>query len=173
MPVPIYPLNEHIIDSAVYKLEENLDTAIAAVNAADTKGVTLTVPSAAQIFDYMPIPKEVVDYPYIGFQEAEGEWINDVGDSATGEWQFIVACFDIDPEPWRLRLKLMRMRQAVVSTLMQGRQLSHPTNAILGAWGLTFMGTKPGPTLGITESPREWVSWTSMLFLAKAEDDPS
>lgn len=173
MTPPVYQLNEHILDSAVAKLAAGLSSTIDQINAADTKGIAVRDVPVDRIFDYLPTPTELSDFPAVGIAELDGAWTNDVGNSASGEWSFMVVAYDIDPEQRALVLRLRRLRQAIVSTIMEGRRLDHPTDARLGAWGLRFDATRPGPTLGRGENPTEWISWTSIAFTALAEDDPS
>ena len=170
----LYPGNEHVIDAVVAKLIDSLDAYIAAINDRDTKGIVLGEVPADRIFDYPPTIREIVDFPALGVAELpSGGWTQDVGDDATAEHAFAIICFDQDPEQQRLTTKLRRLRQAVYSCVMDGRKIDHPTDPMLGAWGVRFEGYRPGRTLGIGDDPRSWISWTSVAFTALAEDHPT
>lgn len=175
MTVLIYPGNEHVIESAVFRLRQELNAAIGAINAAATDGITVDSPSPDRIFGYVPPLNEIVNYPALGVMELpSGGWTSDVGNDAQAEHSFAVVCYDMDPVQAVLVAKLRRMRQAVVSSIMMGRRMDHPTGAVLlGAWGLRYDGYRPGRTLGDADGVQSWTSFTSCGFTALAEDHPT
>lgn len=172
---PLYPGNQHIIDSVVDKLRDNVNTLIVQANALDTRGVTLDSVNDSDIFDYPATIREIVRFPALSVAELGGEWTQDIGEDATAEHSFAVICYCQAPEQWQLATQLRRLRTVVVSAIMQGRKIDHPTDPNLGAWGVRYDGYRPGRTLGAGagEEPQAWISWTSAAFTAFAEDHPT
>lgn len=171
----LYPGNQHVIDSVVHKLRENVAALIDEANTLDTRGVTLDQVHPDDIFDYPATIREIVRFPALSVAELGGEWTQDIGEEATAEHSFAVICYCQAPEQWQLATQLRRLRTVVVSAVMVGRKIDHPTDPNLGAWGVRYDGYRPGRTLGAGagEEPQAWISWTSAAFTALAEDHPT
>jgi hypothetical protein len=165
MSVPLFNGHEPVVDAIVARLQADLTTAIAQINAADTKGVVLDDVPDAQILDYVPTPTLLVNFPTIGVQDGLDELHDDTGTGGTGHYNFTVCCFVVDADQRRLAIKLRRYARAIKSVILQGRSLDP-------AWGLLDGGILPGPTLGRGENPQDWMSYVGYAFSARAEEDP-
>lgn len=169
----LIPLNEHIITAAKLKLVAGIGAATTEINARDDEGYTLREVPAARIFDYVPPITEIVDFPALGIMELAGGFAEgtDLGSGADGRHAFAVIAYCQAPEQRELVFQLRRLRQAVVTVMLEGRDLEHPAGPSYGAWGLTFDGYRPGSALGRAEGPQIWTSWTSMAFVALSNDN--
>lgn len=139
----------------------------AGVTAADEAASLIPIP-AAQIFDFMPPPSYLTDFPTLGIQDMGSRLEDDTGHSTTGRHVFGVGIFCSDPDQHILVWQLRRYAQAVTRTLLSGRILEGSPSA--AAWGTGFESIAWGPTLGSTAKPQTWMSWCVVAIWTKREE---
>lgn len=162
MAVTVMEGLEPIIDALVARLVAELPAAVAEVNARDTKGITLTVPDTEAILDFVPTPSVLNRFPTIAIEDGPSRLTDDVGWAATGVDDLVVVVFEQHADQRELALRLRRWQLIVRSIILQGRELDP-------AWGLVDKGTRPGPTLGRPEDPRDWLSYTATVLEVRSE----
>lgn len=162
----ILPGAERFVDALHAKLTAGLPAVISEINARDTKGVVLDAP---QVFDYVPSPSEMNTFPAVCIRDGEEDLKDDVGWAATGEMDLVIVCFALHADQRTLALTLRRLVQAAKTVALDGRNLNVPGDAT-SAWGMRFNGTRPGPTLGRNEGPRDWMSYAALGLTVMGED---
>lgn len=161
----LLPGYEPIIDALIARFQANLPAAIAQANAEDTKGVTLAdFDQTRGILDYIPAPSELTVFPTLGVQDGPSILSDDVGWSATGNHRLVVVVFMQEPDQRTMAIKLRRYTRCIRSVALAGRSLPP-------AWGVVDAGTKPGPTIGSDEGPRQWLSFTATALDFRSEQD--
>lgn len=156
-------LNEPVITSCVARLNAQLPAIITAINAVVTDGYTL--PPDFRVLDYIPPVSDLYAVPTIGISDGPMQLEDDTGWGATGVFDLSFVVYVQSADQRYLAWALRRWAQALV------RALRSPTNAIGEAWGVSNFRVRPGPTLGRDETPRQWVSTTSVTATFKSEQD--
>jgi hypothetical protein len=157
-------LNEPVIDALVARLNTDLAAQITAVNGEHSDSFTVETP--AQVLDFVPPRSHLSKFPTIGVADGPSRFEDDIGGSATGRHEIMVLVFLQDEDQRGLARKLRRYSQAIVRTVLAGRNLGS------GAWGTGLVSVVPGPTLGDhPENPRTFMSWTAVTIWAKKEEE--
>lgn len=154
---------EPIVALAVTKLTTNLNTFIDSVNAEQTDGVLVEYPQ--QILDYPPPRTSMTSYPIIAVVEGRFLLEDDTGSGGTGRLPLTIVSYITATDPGVLAKQLRRMDRAVTECIMEGRRLPP-----LG-WGMRFLHSDPGPTLGREEAPREYMSLRATTIEVRFEQD--
>lgn len=160
-------LTEAAVRELVARLNANLAGAIAIVNAdppAPTDD-TYVIEAPAEVFDFVPPPSRLVQFPTVGIQHGLGTLEDDQGWSATGVHELTVVSFLQTSEPDALARRLRRYAQAVARVALAGRNLG------AAAWGTTLVGVDYGPTLGERENSRVYMSWVAVTIRAKLDEE--
>lgn len=156
-------LGEPVIDAIIAKLQAGYAARVATINAADTLGITLTVPGTADYYvgGSTTIPRApaiiVAQAPTDGEHEAEGAhsfvWVAD----------FLVAVIDEDYDRQKLARRLMRHARAVAEVLWDDAPREALTNA---AHHLQFVRDDPGPVQDPADSDSKWRQMHLLMFRA-------
>ncbi len=166
-------LGEPLVDAMVALLAANLNTTIAALNATITDGYT--VPAAAQVLDYMPVPSTLEGgLPAIAVQELPAEFVDDLEYDVDTIQEYGVVAIVQNTDQRTLTKQLRRMMQAIAYTIQQDR-LASPgiMRSQGGAYSVNLGGTVPGPTLGDIDPfnpeapPRSYMSWTALTMSSR------
>ena len=165
----ILPGNERIVSDLVARLVADLNDTITAVNALADATVQLDSVPTAQILDYTPTSGQLLAFPTVAVQEAEGHLEDDTGWGATGVHGLVVTIYDCHVDQQTLARRLRRYRRAVASVIADGRKWGSSSDS---AWIVTDIRYRPGPTLGRgdPDNTREWMSYTHVGFLVKIEE---
>lgn len=173
MPPNQYALTEPGIVALLARLQDpaqlNAEIANIAAGVTRTDEAQSLVPiPAAQIFDFVPPPSFLTDFPAIGLQDASTIGEDDTGFSMTGKHVFGAVIFCSHPDQHILAWMIRRYAQAVTRVLLAGRTLG--TSAPLAAWGTGFQGIAWGPTLSSVATPTTWMTWCVVSIWAKREE---
>lgn len=156
-------LNENIILELVNRLRTDLPAEIATINARSEVGVQITMPD--DIFEFIPPPGLLMNYPTIGIGDAPASFEDDIGSSATAVHEILIVAYEQAGDQRELAWKLRRLSQAITTVALAGRELG------TAAWGVTLRNVIPGPTLvDDAENPREWMSWVGVRIVAKSDE---
>lgn len=155
--------SEPIIALVKARLVDELNGVIDAVNAAVTDGVTISYP--AQILDFVPPPTLLTGFPTIGIQEGTLTLEDDTEWGATGVLPITIVFYIQSADPQAMAKQLRRYERAVMTCILRGRQLPPEV------WGMKFLRSDPGPTLGNQENPREYMSLRAVTIEVKFEQD--
>lgn len=158
-------LNEPVIRALVDRLTADLPATVAEINAGVTDGYLIDPP--AQVLPMVPSIGLLTDWPTVAIQDLPTHLQDDIGSSATTVAELAIVCFLVDSDLQALGWKLRRYARALATVALAGRNLGD------GAWGVTFRGTQPGPTLGDAEDPanvKTYTSWTSVVIRAKRDE---
>lgn len=161
-------LNELPIQTMKARLISSVNDKIDGVNALSED---LQVPHFEEIdiLDYMPSVRELTRFPTIGIAEGTTVFQDDVGWSATGVHTLTAVIFYQAPDQRTLAVSLRYLRIAVANSLLETRQLGDsPADT---PWGVTLVGTMPGPTLARTSDPQEWLSMTGVTIMCRDEQN--
>lgn len=170
-----YALTEPGVKAILARLEDPLQLNVeianiaAGVSAADEKASLVPVP-AANIWDFVPPPAYLTDFPTIGIQDMGSRIEDDTGSTATGRHSFGVVLFCSDPDQHILAWQLRRYSQAIVRVLLRGRAFDETTPPMQAGWGTGFESIAWGPTLGSTATPQTWMSWCVIGIWARREE---
>lgn len=162
MSVPLFDGVEPIVDALVARFNAEIEGAVDAINAQDEKNIQLEPVTA--ILDYIPTPSELNIFPTVAIGSGADHLADDIGHGATGTFEIVVVVFVQDVDQRQLSIKLRRYLRAVRSVALYGRQFGP-------AWGVVDKGSRPGPTLGRDEGPREWMSYVSTVIECRSEED--
>jgi hypothetical protein len=159
-------LNQPIIVEVQQRLNSDLATNIAAVNAEQTDGFDVEVPGTEEIFDYIPPPGLLTAFPSVGIGDGPSRFEDDIGSSATGRHELLIVAYEQDADQRALAWKLRRHCQAIVRTILDGRNLDS------AAWGTGLVAIRPGPTIeDDPDNPKVWTSWSGVHIWAKKEEE--
>jgi hypothetical protein len=159
-------LNEDIILELVGRLRTDLPAEIASINARSTVGIPISMPADTDIFEFVPPPGLLMNYPAIGIGDAPSKFEDDIGSSATGVHEILIVAYEQAGDQRELAWKLRRLSQAIATVALSGRELG------TAAWGTTLSSIVPGPTLvDDADNPQEWMSWVGVRITAKADED--
>jgi hypothetical protein len=173
VPANQYELTEPGVHAILARLEDpaqlNVEIAqiAASLTAADEQASLVPIPPA-QIYDFVPPPSFLTDFPTIGIQDMGSRLEDDTGSSATGRHVFGVIIYCSDPDQHLLAWQLRRYAQAVTRVLLAGRSL--PVGDPAAAWGTGFESMAWGPTLGSTAKPQTWMSWCVVAIWTRREE---
>lgn len=177
-----FSLTEPLVEAMVALLTANLNTTITALNAA--YGDSYTVPAAAQILPFVPVPSTVMGgTPAIGVQETGSAFMNDIVTSVDGDHGYAVVAICQHPDQQTLATQLRRMAQAIAHTVQEDRlQINNLGESTMqvegGAWNVTYRGYEPGPLLGDLDPtnpeapPRSYLSWVALMFQSTRAEIP-
>lgn len=158
-------LNEPVVTAVHQRLVDNLPDTVTAINGAVTDGFELS--QEITILDYIPPPSDLLAPPVIGVGDGPTKFEDDSGHSATGRHELLVVAYDQSSDQQALAWQLRRWSQAIARVVLADRQLGGAA-----AWGISLVGTAPGPTLvDNPDSPREWFSWVGLRFWAKRDEE--
>jgi hypothetical protein len=165
-----YALTEPGVKAILARLEDpnQLNAEIASIAAAvagsDEAASLIPIP-AANIWDFVPPPSYLTDFPTLGIQDMGTSLEDDTGSSATGRHVFGVVIFCSHPDHHILAWQLRRYAQAVTRVLLNQRALEG--NA---AWGTGLDGVAWGPTLTSQAKPQTWMSWCVVQVWTRREE---
>lgn len=168
-----YALTEPGVHAILARLEDpaqlNVEIAsiAAAIPAVDERASLVPIPPA-QIYDFVPPPSFLTDFPTLGIQDMGSRLEDDTGSTATGRHMFGVVIFCSDPDQHLLVWQLRRYAQAVTRVLLAGRMLEGAPGA--AAWGTGLDGIAWGPTLGSAAKPQTWMSWCVVQIWTRREE---
>jgi hypothetical protein len=168
-----YALTEPGVQAILARLEDptqlNVEIAsiAAALSARDEADSLVAIPPA-QIYDFVPPPSFLTDFPTLGIQDMGTRLEDDTGSSATGRHVFGVVIFCSDPDQHLLAWQLRRYAQAVTRVLLAGRCL--PVGSPAAAWGTGLDSVAWGPTLASTAKPQTWMSWCAVAIWTRREE---
>lgn len=170
---PNYALTEPAVLALLARLEDpaQLNAEIASIAAAvgptDEAQSLVPIPPA-QIFDFVPPPSYLTDFPTIGIQDMGSRLEDDTGHSATGRHTFGIVIFCSSPDQHLLAWMLRRYAQAVTRVILANRTLG--STSPLAAWGTGLEGIAWGPTLSSQATPTTWMSFCVVEIWAKREE---
>lgn len=126
----------------------------------------------ANIFDFVPPPSFLTDFPSLGIQDMGSRLEDDTGHSATGKHSFGVVIFCSHPDQHILAWMLRRYAQAVIRVLLSSRSFGEAVDGAgrTAAWATGDAGISWGPTLGSTASPKTWLSWCVVQIWTRREE---
>jgi hypothetical protein len=157
-------LNEIALQDLITQLVARLNGQVTAVNAIATDGVVLDqVDTTNAVLDYVPPLRAVNFFPTIAVAEQSSELVDDTGFGATGRHTFTVLVIHQHADAGLLAKMLRRYRIAVANAIME------PQRQFGSQWAVVCKGTVPGPTLGVNEDPREWLSVSGVVFELRDE----
>jgi hypothetical protein len=156
-------LNEPLIKALVARLQADLPTVVAAVNAEARDDIELRVPNPEHILEYVPAADLLTEFPTIGIQELPTDIVDDIGSSFTGVHRLAIIVFATHVELRGLAWSLRRYMQAITTVMLDTRQIGD-------AWGVVAKGTVPGQTLERAEHPRTYMSWAGVRLEAKRDE---
>lgn len=160
-----FVLTETIVLEIMRRLTSDLPAHITAVNATITDGYTIENPASGMIFDYPPPIRLLTNFPAVALIEGATTFEDDTSWNATGVSDFTVVAFVQDLEQEGLARRLRRYARAVASAVIQGRTL--PPDG----WGVTLIRIEPGPTLANRNNPQTRMSWVSVSFRVKTDQN--
>lgn len=160
----LLPDVEPLIDAMVARLLAELNPMLVQVNAAAADAIVCEDFDPLAILDYVPVPSELNRFPCVAVSNGPHILSDDVGWSATLNARLVLITYVQAADQRSLALKLRRYTQAVRSVALRGRSLPP-------AWGVVDAGTRPGPTLGVEDGPRAWMSWTGTQLDLRSEQD--
>lgn len=156
---------EKIVAAVRARLVAELAGFVDQINALHTDGIDVTKPDDQFIYEFIPPRSMMVNFPCIGIQEGTFYLEDDTGWGGTGVVQISVVSYEQDPDPDALAKKLRRLDAAVTACVLDGRRM--PPDG----WGVKFIRSDPGPTLGRQESPREFMSLRATTIEVRFEQD--
>lgn len=154
-------LGETIIDAVIDKLEAGLAARVAAINAADTAGVTVTAPTLFYIGGAGPLaPQEpaviVTEIPSQDYSE-EGQH------SFMFTTDLLVSVYDLDTDRQTLARKLLRQARAVTETIWDDT----PRESLTGsAMHIRPVRHAPGPVFEPSDDRTLWSALYGVVFRA-------
>lgn len=161
-------LGEVVADAIVSKLQTGLATRVATINAADTQGITLSVPATADYYlgGSPLIPRApaiiVAQAPTDGEHEAEGPhsfvWVAD----------FLVAVIDEDYDRQKLARRLWRQARAVTEVLWDDDPKEALANGV--AHHVKFVRDDPGPVMDPADSESAWRQMWIVQFRVERQE---
>jgi hypothetical protein len=173
MPEGQYALTEPVVAALLARLQDpgQLNAEIANIAQAVTRqdeAASLVPVPAEQIFDFIPPPSYLTSFPAIGIQDTRTVAEDDTGHSMTGKHTMGIVVFCSDPDQHLLAWQLRRYMQAIVRTVLNGRNLG--AESPLAAWGTGFDRIAWGPTLESTATPTTWMSFAMLQIWARREE---
>lgn len=160
-----YTLTDTVIKEIVRRLTTDLPACITAINATVTDGFTIDPVADGMLFDYPPPMRLLTSFPAVALIDGPTTFEDDTSWSATGVHTFTVVAFVQALEQRPLSWKLRRYAEAVSNCVLAGRTL--PPDG----WGVTLTRIDPGPTLSNKSDPQTRMSWITMTFRVKTDQN--
>lgn len=154
---------EPVVKTLRQRLETNLPTHIADINAAQTDPL-YPIENPQRVLDYIPPVADLYALPCVGISDGPLTFQDDVGWGATGVFELTVVVFLQSADQRQLVWQLRRYAQAIIRAVDRGSGLDE-------GWGVTLRNVRPGPSLGRDTDPKQWLSTVAVTVVVKTEQD--
>jgi hypothetical protein len=168
-----YQLTEPVVYALLQRLQDpaQLNEEIASIAAGLTRqdeAASLKPVLPAQVFDFVPPPSYLTEFPTVGIQDTATLAEDDTGSTMTGRHSMGIVVFCSDPDQHLLAWQLRRYIQAITRTVLRDRTLG--MESPLAAWGVGFERVSWGPTLESVATPTTWMSFAMLQIWARREE---
>jgi len=157
-------LAEDLTGAVVAKLKANLPTRIAAINAAATDDIVLSIPRDQ---DYYEVGIEALPQtPAIVVREMRSSFSLEGSHSLLSDTEVLVYVLEADPHRVILGKRLQRQAQAIIGALWDSDPYEKLTMSVGQNYSIEPIATEPGRVFE-PAAPDDWRGFYVVVFRAK------